>query len=55
MRCVKTPRHRDDARKEEVYTHSSPESGDMSEQAGPRAQAPGFSGDRRSKENVGKS
>ena len=32
MRDVKT--HRNDARKEEVYTHSSLESGDMSEQAG---------------------
>lgn len=49
MRCVKTQRHRNDARKEEVYTHSSLESGDVSEQAGPHAQAPGLSGDRRSK------
>ena len=45
MRDVKTHRHRNDARKEEVYTHSSLESGDMSEQAGPHGEAPGSSGD----------
>lgn len=52
MRDVKTHTHRNDARKEEVYTHSSLESGDMSEQAGSHGQAPGSSGDRRSKRRM---
>lgn len=52
MRDVKTHRHRNDARKEEVYTHSSLESGDVSIQAGLHGQTPGSSGDRRSKRRM---